>query len=420
MSRRIAVIGAGISGLTAAWLLGRRHAVTLFEAAPVLGGHTCTVPVSRDHGEYRIDVGFIVFNNRTYPHFNTLLSQIGVGRQAASMGFAVSCPHTGVEYSGAGLKGVFAQRRNLVSPAHWRMLRDILRFNREAPALLHDEAGELPLGEYLRRAGYGERFMTHYILPMGGAIWSCSEQTMADFPAKFFIRFFENHGLLSLRNRPQWYVVPGGSARYLDALVPQIRADIRTDSPVLAVRRETQGIIVSTAACGNEHFDEVVLACHSDQALALLQDADADEQQCLADIPYQENDVVLHTDTRLLPRRRAVWSSWNALLPEGGTRPDGAPIQVTYNMNILQGIQAPETFCVTLNATDRIAPDKVISRHRFFHPVFTTRGLASRQKIGEINGRRHTWFCGAWCRNGFHEDGVVSALRVAEAFGEKL
>lgn len=415
MSKKIAIVGAGISGLTAAWLLGRRHQVTLFEAEQTLGGHTHTVPVKRPHGDYAVDVGFIVFNDRTYPNFNRMMDQLGVGRQDTEMGFAISCERTGVEYCGRNLGGIFAQRRNIFSPTHWRMIRDILRFNREAPGLLDSEDGELPLGEYLRREGYGERFMSHYILPMGGAIWSCSEKRMEAFPAKFFVRFFDHHGLLSLNNRPQWHVVPGGSSRYLDKLVPAINAEIRTGSPVLEITRQAQGVTVLSKV-GAEHYDDVILACHSDQALALLADADDRERQRLADIPYQDNDVVLHTDTRLLPRSRKVWSSWNALLPET----PGDLIQVTYNMNILQGIDAPETFCVTLNATDRIDPASIISRHRFAHPVFTPAGIASRQAIEVANGTRHTWFCGAWCRNGFHEDGVVSALRVAEAFGEQL
>ncbi|MCH8543539.1 MAG: FAD-dependent oxidoreductase [Alcanivorax sp.] len=413
--KKIAIIGAGISGLTAAYLLGRRHAVTLFEAEPQLGGHTHTVSVKRPHGDYDVDVGFIVFNDRTYPNFNKLMAQIGVGRQDTEMGFAISCERTGLEYCGRNTAGVFAQRRNLLSLPHWRMIRDILRFNREAPALLEHDDGEMPLGDYLRREGYSERFMSHYILPMGGAIWSCSEKHMADFPARFFIRFFDHHGLLSLKNRPQWHVVPGGSSRYLDKLVPAINADIRVATPVQEVLRGDDGVTVVSAA-GREQFDEVVFACHSDQALALLGDADEQERRLLADIPYQDNDVVLHTDTRLLPRSKRVWSSWNALLP----KQPGDRIQVTYNMNILQGIDAPETFCVTLNATDRIDPVTIISRHSFSHPVFTPAGIASRQQIEADNGRNKTWFCGAWCRNGFHEDGVVSALKVAEAFGEQL
>lgn len=414
--KRIAIIGAGISGLTAAWVLGRRHQVVLFEAESRVGGHTCTVAVDDPAGPQQVDVGFIVFNDRTYPNFNLLLDQLGIGQQPARMGFAVSCENTGLEYSGDGLGGLFAQKRNLVSPAHWKMIRDILRFNREAPALLGSPEGELPLGAYLDKAGYGPRFCEHYILPMGSAIWSCSDEQMRAFPAKFFVRFFHNHGLLTITNRPQWYVVPGGSSRYVERLLERLNAEVRTSSPVLQVRRGDGGVSVTSVA-GTEAFDEVVFACHSDQALALLADADMDERQLLEKIPYQDNDVVLHADISLLPSARRCWSSWNALLPENRTD----RVQVTYNMNILQGLSAENTWCVTLNGSDRIDPEKIVGRFRFSHPLFTPEGLASRSALlSRLNGRRSTWFCGAWCRNGFHEDGVVSALDVAAGFGESL
>jgi uncharacterized protein len=414
--KRIAVIGAGISGLTAAWVLGRRHQVVLFEAEARIGGHTCTVPVTDPLGPLQVDVGFIVFNDRTYPNFNKLLGQLGIGQQPTNMGFAVSCENTGLEYSGDGLGGLFAQMRNLVSPSHWRMIAEILRFNREAPSLLDSAEGELPLGEYLQQAGYSQHFCDHYILPMGSAIWSCSDAQMKAFPARFFVRFFDNHGLLTISNRPQWYVIPGGSSRYVERLLAELKAEVRQATPVLQIRRGEQGVSVSSSA-GTEIFDDVVFACHSDQALALLADADMDERQLLGNIPYQDNDVVLHTDTSLLPASRRCWSSWNALLP----RDKGDRVQVTYNMNILQGLRAEQTWCVTLNASERIDPAKVAGRFQFSHPLFTPAGLASRSTLlSRINGRRGTWFCGAWCRNGFHEDGVVSALDVAAGFGESL
>ncbi|PKM23112.1 MAG: FAD-dependent oxidoreductase [Gammaproteobacteria bacterium HGW-Gammaproteobacteria-14] len=416
MMKKIAVVGAGISGLTAAWVLGRDHEVVVFEADARIGGHTCTVPVKDGATEQQVDVGFIVFNNRTYPNFEKLLGQLGVGRQPAEMGFAISCERTGVEYCGDGLGGLFAQKRNLLSPSHWRMILDILRFNRSASALLNTEAGELPLGEYLRQEGYSRAFLDHYILPMGGAIWSCSDKDMEAFPAKFFVRFFDNHGLLTINNRPQWYVVPGGSTRYVEKLLAELKADVRAATPVLEVSRQEQGVTIRSSS-GVENFDEVIFACHSDQALALLADANMDEKQLLGNIPYQNNEVVLHTDTRLLPRSRRAWSSWNALLP----KVRGDRVQVTYNMNILQGIKSEQTWCVTLNATDRIDPQKIVRRFNFSHPLFTQEGMASRGALLEkINGNQHTWFCGAWCRNGFHEDGVVSALNVAAGFGAEL
>ncbi len=415
MSQRIAIVGGGIAGLTAAWYLSRDHQVTLFEAEPRLGGHTFTVDVQREHGDYAVDMGFIVFNDRTYPRFEALLAELGIGRQPTAMGFAVTDAETGVEYCGDGLGGFFGRRRNLLDPGHWALLRDILRFNREAPALLDSDAGEQPLGAYLNEQGYGERFRRHYILPMGGAIWSCSLAQMEAFPAKFFVRFFINHGLLALRNRPQWYVVPGGSSRYVEALRAACGARFHTATPVTGVRRDSEGVTVQ-AGGDSPRVEPGVRACHSDQTLALLDDAGPRERDCLTDLRYQPNDVVLHTDTAMLPKRRRVWSSWNALL---GRTDDAEPVQVTYNMNILQGFQAPETFCVTLNAGDRIRPETVIRREVFHHPLFTTEGLLARERLLAANGDNRTWFCGAWCRNGFHEDGVVSALDVVEGIAAR-
>lgn len=415
MSKKIAVVGSGISGLTAAWLLGRQHDVTVFEAEQRVGGHTYTVDVQAPEGDIRVDIGFIVFNDRTYPNFNKLLKQLDIQRQPTSMGFSVTSRVTGVEYSGDGLGGVFAQKRNWLSPRHWQMVRDILRFNKNATALLDSPDGELPLADYLRREGYSERFISHYILPMGGAIWSCSDAQMEQFPARFFVRFFDNHGLLALRNRPQWYVVPGGSRTYIDRMLAAKRFQVRTGAAVTTVRRVDGGVEVQSAA-GIEQFDEVVLACHSDQSSALLHDASDAERSVLSSVSYQSNEVVLHTDTRLLPHSRRCWSSWNALLGQDTAK----PVQVTYDMNILQGIQSKHTFCVTLNASERIDPAKIIYRDTLFHPVFTADSLALRDQLDAVNGANKVWFCGAWCRNGFHEDGVVSALNVAKQFGESL
>ncbi|MDX1803142.1 MAG: FAD-dependent oxidoreductase [Alcanivorax sp.] len=413
MSQRIAIIGAGISGLTAAWYLARDNEVTVFEANDYLGGHTCTVPVTRDHGDYAVDVGFIVFNDRTYPNFLKLLDELGIDRQPTDMGFAVSDQRNGLEYSGDGLGGLFAQKRNLLRPGYWRFIADILRFNRRAPELIDSEEGELPLGEYLRRNHYSEAFRRDYILAMGGAIWSCSLAQMEAFPARFFVQFFHNHGLLSLTNRPQWYVVPGGSREYLKPLVEKCPARFLTNSPVTRIRRHGEGVNV-TVNDQEQLFDQVILACHSDQALALLADPDDRERRCLRQLGYQSNEVVLHTDTRLLPKRQRVWSSWNALLFDH----EQERVQVTYNMNILQGIKSPETFCVTLNASERIAADKVISRFNFSHPLFTPQTLAARETLLVANGEQRTWFAGAWCRHGFHEDGVVSALNVVRGIRE--
>ncbi|MCK0154012.1 FAD-dependent oxidoreductase [Alcanivorax sp. S6407] len=414
MKQRIAIVGAGISGLTAAWYLAQEHEVEVFEAGDYLGGHTCTVPVERDHGRYAIDMGFIVFNDRTYPNYLKLLDELGLAGQPTSMGFAVSDQRNGLEYCGDGLGGVFARKRDWVSPAHWRFVREILRFNKEATALLDDPEGDMPLGEYLTRHGYSDRFRRDYVLAMGGAIWSCSLAQMEAFPARFFIRFFDHHGLLSLTNRPQWFVVPGGSNKYVSPLVERCPATFHVSTPVQSVTRHASHVTVVANGEARE-FDQVIFACHSDQVLPMLQDPDARENSCLSQLGYQDNEVVLHTDTRLLPRRERVWSSWNAML----MKQDTDRIQVTYNMNILQGIEAPETFCVTLNATDRIDPAKVIERRHFAHPLFTPDTEAARETLLAGNGSNRTWYAGAWCRNGFHEDGVVSALKVVAVLGKK-
>mgnify|MGYP001819056946 CR=1 FL=1 len=410
---RIAVIGSGISGLACAHYLSAQHEVWVYEAGSRLGGHTATVDVQLGTRTYAVDTGFIVYNDWTYPNFIALLEELGVANRPTAMGFSVTDPESGLEYSGASLDTLFAQRRNLVSPGFIRMVRDILRFNRESVADL--EAGRLApdetLGEYLQRNGYGERFRRQYLVAMGSAIWSADCRTVMDFPAVFFLRFFKNHGLLSVSNRPQWRVIEGGSREYIKPLSARFADRVVLNSPVSSLRRLPQGGVELALPGGErQRFDQVVIATHSDQALAMLEDASAEEREILGAIPYQKNDVVLHTDVRLLPRNRKTWSSWNYIL--GG---DEQPAAVTYNMNILQGISAPETFCVTLNHTQAINPHKILGRFSYDHPVFSLEGMAAQERWGEINGVRDTWYCGAYWRNGFHEDGVVSALRVAAA-----
>ena len=414
---KIAIIGSGIAGLTCAYLLNRRHAITLFEAESWVGGHTHTVPVSLDGQHYAIDTGFIVFNDWTFPNFIHLLRQLGVRYQPTEMSFSVHDPRSGVEYNGNNLNSLFAQRSNLLSPRFWGMLQDILRFNREALRDLEEGriAADLTLGQYLQQNGYGQRFIDHYIVPMGAAIWSMSLEGMLGFPLQFFVRFFRNHGLLSVSDRPQWYVIEGGSSAYVEPLTRDFLQHIRSNCPVQRIERDASGVTVHSAA-GSERFDKVVLACHSDQALALLAKPSEAEQQILGALPYAENDVVLHTDTRLLPRRPLAWASWNYRL--GGPRQQ--PAAVTYNMNILQGIKAPQTFCVSLNQSEAIAPDKVLARFRYAHPQYSLAGMAAQARWEEIHGVQHSYYCGAYWANGFHEDGVVSALRVASAFGEQL
>tara|TARA_B110000503_G_scaffold30329_2_gene49100 strand:+ start:2152 stop:3414 length:1263 start_codon:yes stop_codon:yes gene_type:complete len=410
---KIAVIGSGISGLACAHYLSTEHQVWVYEASRKIGGHTATVDVQLGTRRYAIDTGFIVFNDWTYPRFIALMDEVGVCSKPTEMGFSVRDPSSGLEYSGNSLDTLFAQRRNLFSPRFIGMLRDILRFNREAVADI--EAGTIDdaetLGAYLFRKGYGDKFIRHYLAAMGSAIWSADGATILAFPVSFFVRFFKNHGLLSVKDRPQWRVIEGGSREYLRPLCRRFSDRISTGNPVLKVGRHAGGGVTLQMA-GGRHlmFDQVVFATHSDQALALLDAPSPAERQILGAIPYQTNDVVLHTDIRMLPRNKKTWSSWNYTL---GQRNDRAV--VSYNMNILQGIEAPETFCVTLNNTAAINPHMILGRFQYDHPVFSLGGMRAQQRWGEINGVASTWYCGAYWHNGFHEDGVVSALRVANA-----
>lgn len=419
MKRKIAIVGSGISGLTAGFLLHKQHDITLFEAAPTLGGHTATVDVEQGGRRYAIDTGFIVFNDRTYPNFLKLLERIGVARQPAEMSFSVKSPE-GLEYNGHNLDTLFAQRSNLLSPRFYGFVAEILRFNREARAWLVDHQAldvdsELTLGDFLQAGEFSDYFARHYILPMGAAIWSSTLADMRAFPLGFFLRFFAHHGLLEVANRPQWYVIPGGSREYIGPLTAGWQSQIRLACPVAGIRRVTNGVIVQSRD-GEEQFDEVILACHSDQTLALLTDASERERTILGAMLYQANDVWLHTDANCLPVRRKAWASWNYQLGDD----DGARPLVSYNMNILQGVSSPEPFCVSLNPAGRVDESKVLCRFVYHHPVFNKSSIAAQQRRPEICGQRHTHFCGAYWYNGFHEDGVRSALDVARRFGAEL
>ena len=413
----IAIIGSGISGLTSAYLLNRSHEITVFEASDWVGGHTHTVDVTVEGRSYAVDTGFIVFNDWTYPNFIRLLEQLGVGFKPTEMSFSVTDPDSGLEYNGNNLNSLFAQRRNLLSPGFWGMLRDIQRFNKEALRDLQEERIDIntTLDDYLKAGGYGERFILHYIVPMGAAIWSMSMADMLGFPLQLFVRFFKNHGLLSINNRPQWQVIEGGSSAYIEPLTASFRERIRLNCAVTRVERDEEGVVIHSAA-GIERFDKVVFACHSDQALKLLAAPSDAEQSILGALPYADNEVVLHTDTRLLPQRKLAWASWNYRL--GG--PGHTRAAVTYDMNILQGIQSDITFCVSLNQSAGISPFKVLAKYTYAHPQYSLAAVAAQGRWEELNGIEHTWYCGAYWANGFHEDGVVSALRVAHAFGELL
>lgn len=425
---KIAIVGTGIAGNVVARRLAAKHDITVYEADSRIGGHTHTVDVLAGGRRWAVDTGFIVYNDVTYPNFVALLDELGVESQPSDMSFSVSDQRSGLEYNGASLNALFAQRGNLLRPSFHRMLRDILRFNREAPALLAlAQAGRQPtphsapltLGEYLQAGGYSQGFIEHYIVPMGAAIWSAGPQRMLDMPAGFFIRFFHNHGLLSVSDRPTWRVIKGGSRRYVEKLVAGHRDRIRLSTPVHWIRRHPEHIEVKARGAEPVRYDRVFLACHSDQALRLLTDPTPQEREVLGAIEYQANEAVLHTDASLMPRHRRAWAAWNVHVPAAGWQ-GSDKVALTYNMNILQGLDAPLEFCVTLNDAAAIDPDRIIQRIEYAHPMFTERAVAAQRRQREINGARRTYFCGAYWRNGFHEDGVVSALDALEHFYEDL
>jgi predicted NAD/FAD-binding protein len=412
---RIAVIGSGIAGNIAAWKLSRDHEVTVFEADSRIGGHTNTVDVALGGEKFAVDTGFIVFNEWTYPNFIAMLNELGVEWQDSNMGFSVQHESSGLEYCGSNLDSLFAQRSNLFRPSFHRMIRDILRFNREAPRLLNPCAADLTLAEYLSENAYSSGFVEHFIIPMGAAIWSSSASMMQRMPARFFVRFFQNHGLLSVNDRPVWKVIKGGSREYVRKLVQSHRDRIRLDAPVERIWRNPHGVRIKVRGAEPQNFDGVFIACHSDQALRMLADPSTLEEKVLGAIRYQPNEAVLHTDISLMPKRRRAWAAWNAHIME---RPN-SPVAVTYNMNILQGLQAPEQFLVTLNNDQDIESSKIIQRISYSHPVFTPEAVAAQKYHEQVNGERHTWFCGAYWRYGFHEDGVVSALNALEHFKDR-
>lgn len=417
--KKIAIIGTGISGLTCAYLLNKEHDIAVFEAGNYIGGHTATKTVQVDDKEWQIDTGFIVFNDRTYPNFEKLLAEIGVDRLATEMSFSVKSQETGLEYSGTDINSLFAQRRNLFNWKFLLLIKEILRFNKLCTQSWQDKCvdKQISLGDYLAANGFNDYFANHYILPMGAAIWSSSLNDMKDFPLHFFVQFFYNHGLLSVTNRPQWYVIPGGSKQYIKPLTASFIDKIHLNSPVSKVRRVAGKVELQIAGQDWQRFDEVVLACHSDQAKTMLIDISLDEQQVLGGLCYQSNEVVMHTDSTLLPIKKRAWSAWNYHLSDDPER----PAALTYNMNILQRlpVDAP-TFCVTLNQTDRIKKSKILGVYHYDHPVFNASSLRSQQLRSRICGKNHTHFAGAYWYNGFHEDGVNSALDVCKRFGVSL
>lgn len=411
---KIAIVGSGIAGNTAAYLLRAEHEITVFESAPYVGGHTNTVSVESSIGTLAVDTGFIVFNDRTYPRFNRLLTEIGQDWQPSVMSFSVQSADGGLEYNGASLGSLFAQRRNLLRPSFWRMLRDILRFNREAVEFLSFGNPEETVGAYLAGNGYSAEFTDHYLVPMAAAIWSAEQASVLGMPMLFLARFFQNHGLLQIKDRPQWRVIKGGSRAYVERLTSAHADRIRLNCAVRGITRRADGVYIRSEASAVERFDAVFLACHSDQALALLSDADELEREVLGAMPYQRNEAVLHTDTRLMPSRKSCWAAWNYHLP---SEPGGLAA-VTYNMNILQGLPAPEQYLVSLNSDQYIDEQRVLRRIEYEHPVFSLRSHAAQSRHAELNANGQTLFCGAYWCNGFHEDGVESAIAAVRHFEE--
>jgi predicted NAD/FAD-binding protein len=412
---RIAVVGAGISGLVSAYLLEREHEVTVFEAASKAGGHTNTIRVDTEYETHHVDTGFIVFNDRNYPNFERLLARLGVAWQPSQMSFGVSDATGEFEYSSVSANGLFATRANLVSPRFHRMLADVRRFQLEARELLTGD-GDPSLGEWLERLRFSRLFIDGVIVPQASAVWSADPRQMWTFPARFLASFFDNHGMLHLRDRPNWKTVSGGSKTYVNALTASYAQRIRVSTPVQVIERHDGYVTITPRGGEPERFDHVIIAAHSNQALRMLGDASDREHEILGAIPYQPNEAVLHTDRRLLPRRRRAWASWNYHLggePSGRTR-------VTYHMNRLQSLSADREFCVTLNRTEAIDPDSVLKTIQYDHPVYTSRGALAQKRHEEISGTSRTHYCGAYWGWGFHEDGVVSALKVCERLGARL
>lgn len=413
--QRIAVVGAGVSGLSAAWLLSQHHHVTLFEAGDYLGGHTHTVDVDLEGQTYPVDTGFLVFNDKTYPNLIALFARLGVDSVATEMTFAVSLENPDLEWAGSNLATVFGQKRNLARPQFWAMLADILRFNRASVAWLAGQPdSDQTLRDFLAEGRYSGAFADWYLLPMAAAIWSCPTDQMLDMPVATFIRFCQNHGLLQIFNRPMWRTVKGGGREYVRKIAAQLN-DIRLACPVRAVTRETVGLRIIHAA-GSEQFDQVVMACHSDQALAILGATATDGQrEVLSAIRYQPNRAVLHTDRALLPRDEALWSAWNYFA--GAGEPGWQPVGVSYLINRLQPLPFKTPVVVTLNPAREPDPARVIAEFDYAHPILDGPAIAAQRRLADVQGEHGVWLCGAWGSYGFHEDGLRSALRVANGLG---
>ena len=413
---RIAIIGTGIAGMTSAHLLSEDHEVVVFESNDYVGGHTNTVDVSLNGQQYAVDTGFIVFNEKTYPNFIKLMKRLGVSWQNSVMSFSVQCEKTGLEFSPSTLNSLFIQRRNLLRPSFYRMLWDVMHFKRDSEALLESDDYKMTLTEFLNGKGYSQAFVQHFIIPMGEAVWSADPVKFNEFPARYFAQFFKNHGFLNVKDQPQWLTVKGRSRQYIKPITQSYADQIRLSCPVTSVRRHLDGVEITAKYQPSEKFDQVVIAAHSDQALGMLADPTDAEQKILGAIPYQENETVLHSDESLLPSKKAAWASWNYHIP----KEDTGRVAVTYDMNILQSIGAPEEFCVSLNLAKAINPDKIHRQYVYHHPVYNPESLTARESHDQISGVNRTHFAGAYWGYGFHEDGVRSAVEVCKHFGKTL
>lgn len=414
MNGRVAVIGSGISGLSAAWLLSRTQSVVLFEKQDRLGGHTNTLTVPTSEGDVPVDTGFIVYNEANYPNLTALFAYLGVSTSASNMSFAVSVDHGRMEYSGASINTLFGQRRNIWRAGHWQLVADIVRFFRLGEIQAQEIDDNVTLGQFLKHFGYSESFVEDHILPMSAAIWSTPARGMLDFPAKSFIEFFANHGLLQFGGRPKWRTVSGGSHNYIAPLLADGDFETRLNAHIVGVRRSASGAAIRFADGSLQEFDDVVFACHADQALGLLEDADQAERKVLSAFKFTNNRAVLHTDINLMPRRRQLWSSWNYLRTPAE---EGADLSVTYWMNLLQPLPTTKDIFVTLNPAHEFAEGTVVADMVYEHPLFDTAALRAQKHIWDLQGRRNVWFAGAWLGYGFHEDGLQSGLEVAERIG---
>lgn len=417
---KIAVVGGGIAGIASSYLLQRKHDVTLFEKNDYVGGHTHTIVLDRgpDKG-LPIDTGFIVLNDRTYPLLNLFLTQLGVPIRKTDMSFSYACRETGLEYASRNLNAFFAQRRNLLRPRVWNLLRDIFRFNKKT---LHDLSEGflkgITLGKYLERSGFGGDVIEKYLVPMTAAIWSTPDLRMMDFPAESFFRFMANHGLLSINDQPQWYHVEGGSHSYVNAFLKSFRGNVFLNREVKHIRRANGGIILSTVESGEETYDRVVIAAHADEAFAMLVDPSAEEIRLLSPWTYAHNRTLLHTDASLLPINRCAWAAWNYLRERAVL--SGSPVTVTYHMTRLQHLNTPQDYCVTLNPVRPIPDAHIIRGMDYAHPLYTFDALDTQTGLPELNGQQHTFYCGSYFGYGFHEDALRSAVQVAHRFGIEL